>query len=125
MVEAVDVCDVIDEHDALCSSVEAGGDAVEPLLPRSVPDLQLHCSSCDLQSPNLKVYPYGWDEGVAEGGLITEPEDDAGFPNTRVANQEQSDHAVWAPCGHTHCTVSTEAPGTVEASQPALCMLFG
>ena len=62
--EAFGVGDIIDKNDSLCSLVVGLGDASEPLLSSSVPDLQLciafidyHGSASEVNYLNLKSIP--------------------------------------------------------------------
>uniref|UniRef100_A0A6B2LLP1 Uncharacterized protein n=1 Tax=Arcella intermedia TaxID=1963864 RepID=A0A6B2LLP1_9EUKA len=65
---------VVDHNDPMRAPVVARGDRPEPLLPRSVPDLQLHGRAPEVERPDLEVDADGADEGLCEG-VVCESEE--------------------------------------------------
>ena len=55
VLEGLSISDIINKDDAMSSFVVGGSDGLEPLLPCSVPDLQLNRASSRLEGPDLKV----------------------------------------------------------------------
>jgi hypothetical protein len=47
--EALVICKVVDEKDAVCAFIVGTGDGPESLLPGSVPDLQLNNALIDIK----------------------------------------------------------------------------
>ena len=58
VVEALLVGDVVDEHDAHRPAIVGSGDGAEPLLPGSVPDLELDLLAIKFNSTNLEINSY-------------------------------------------------------------------
>ena len=46
--------------------VVGGGDGLEPLLPSSVPDLELDCGTVGIESSNLEINTNGGQEATSE-----------------------------------------------------------
>ena len=86
-VKGVSVCDVIDDYEAVSPLVVALGDGLEPLLARSVPNLQLADLVVCFYHAGLEVPAYRrlvhWFEP-----FIREPEHEARFSNTWIANEK-------------------------------------
>ena len=58
-------------------------------------NLQLHCLAIELDRPDLEVHTNG--RNVALGiGVVGEPQQQARFPNARVANQQQLEEEITA-----------------------------
>jgi hypothetical protein len=62
--EALVICKIVDEKDAMCAFIVGTGDGPESLLPSSIPDLQLNNAIIDIKRPtsqknylNLKSTP--------------------------------------------------------------------
>lgn len=47
--EALVICKIVDEKDAVCAFIVGTGDSPESLLPGSVPDLQLNNALIDIK----------------------------------------------------------------------------
>lgn len=62
-------------------------------MPRTHPDLQLHSLLMAVDSLHLEVNPYSADKGWGKG-VIGIAEEEGGFANTAVANDEQFEHVV-------------------------------
>jgi len=81
VVEAGAVHHVKDEQDALRAPEVALRDGAEALLPRRVPDLQLHLLAADVDRLDLEVYSDRRDERRAEG-VVCISQQQAGLAHT-------------------------------------------
>jgi len=64
--EALAVCDVVGDDDAVGALVVAAGDSLEALLAGGVPNLELDGLSVNLDRPDLEVHADCWHEVVCE-----------------------------------------------------------
>ena len=72
---------------------------MEPLLPRRVPDLQFDLLAPELDGLDLEVDADRRDERVVEC-VVGEPEQDAGFADARVADEQELEEQVVALLSH-------------------------
>lgn len=62
-------------------------------MPRTHPDLQLHSLLMAVDSLHLEVNAHSADEGRSEG-VVGIAEEEGGFANAAVADDEQFEHVV-------------------------------
>lgn len=91
--ERVLVGDVIHEQEAHGSSVVGRSDRTVALLPCCVPNLQLDPLVVAKHGFDLEVDAHGADEGGGEG-VVRVAEQEGGFPNAAVADDQQLEHVV-------------------------------
>lgn len=72
---------------------------MKSLLSSRVPDLQLDLLASQFNGLDFEVNADGADEGCVEG-IITEPEQDAGFAHSRVTDQEELEQKIIALLSH-------------------------
>lgn len=96
-VEATLICNIVYQQYSHCAPVVRRCNRPEPLLPRSIPYLQLHPLPVELDSPDLEVYSDCSDEGRCEG-VLAEAQQAARFPYARVANEEELDKEIIVAC---------------------------
>lgn len=87
------VRDIVDEQDPHGAAVVHRGNGTEPLLSRSIPDLQLDSLSVNLYRPDLKVDTNRGDEGRRER-VFGESQQQARLAHARVADQQELDEVV-------------------------------
>ena len=80
------VTDIIDEEGPDCSPVVGGGDGSVSLLAGRVPDLSFDGFPVNLNRPGGKLHPDGWF-GLQIEFVPCEPWQQVGFPDSRVADQ--------------------------------------
>jgi hypothetical protein len=88
VVEAEGVGEVEDEEDALAAAVVGAGDGPEPLLPRSVPDLELDVLAINLDGLEAEVHPDGCQVVLGEL-VLDEAHQDGGLAHARVADDHR------------------------------------
>ena len=62
---------IISQNDAHCPSVISLGYRSKPLLPRCIPDLQLHYLRVNIHSFDLKINPYAMSKAVWRAEFLT------------------------------------------------------
>ena len=79
--EALAVCDVVGDDDAVSALVVAAGDSLEALLPCGVPNLKLDRLSVHLNRPDLEVHADRRHEVVCEH-VVCESQKQRGFTDS-------------------------------------------
>ena len=93
VVERNLVGDVVHDDDPVRASVVRTGDGAEPLLPRSIPDLQLDGLAVVLDRADLEVDPDRRDVALRVR-VVRKTEQQTALPNARVSNQEKLPQVV-------------------------------
>lgn len=104
--EALPVGDVVGHDDAVRALVVAARYRLEPLLPRSVPDLKLYRLPVHLDRPDLEVHTDRGHEVVCED-IISESEQERRLADTGVSNQEYLEEVIAIEYGLTISSLDT------------------
>lgn len=94
MLEAFRISDGVDEDDSVGALVEGFGDVPEPFLSGGVPDVEGGGDAIDLDSFDFEVDADGAEVLVLEG-VFAVAEEEAGFADSAVADDEILDGAVF------------------------------
>lgn len=78
----------VDKEDSHSPSVVRGGDGLETLLPRRVPNLELDYLPVEIDGADLKIDPDGRDERGVEG-ILGKTDQKAALSHGRIADHEQ------------------------------------
>ena len=95
IVEGAPLCDRVNEDDSCCALVIRLGDGFEALLACRVPDLHFDVESVDREDFDFEVYADGGDV-VGFEVIVDEAEEDVGFSDCSVSDDDQFDHVVVA-----------------------------
>jgi hypothetical protein len=87
------VGDVVDDDDAVRSTVVTGRDGTEALLSGGIPNLQLDGLAVELNGADLKVHSNGADVALCVG-VVRKAQQETALTDSRVTNQKELEEKV-------------------------------
>eukprot|EP00636_Phaeomonas_parva_P006845 CAMPEP_0118879552 /NCGR_PEP_ID=MMETSP1163-20130328/19295_1 /TAXON_ID=124430 /ORGANISM="Phaeomonas parva, Strain CCMP2877" /LENGTH=234 /DNA_ID=CAMNT_0006815739 /DNA_START=120 /DNA_END=822 /DNA_ORIENTATION=- len=93
ILERLRVRHVVDHDDAVRAAVVLRRDGAEALLPRRVPDLQLHALAVQVQRADLEVHADGADV-LVRVRVFRVPQHEAALPHVHVADEQNLEQVV-------------------------------
>lgn len=93
VVERVHICHIVDDTDAMGTTIVGRGDCSESFLAGSIPDLEFHCLAVKLDSPDFEVNADGRDVALCVG-IIRKAKQKARFADAGISDEEELEQIV-------------------------------